>query len=110
MYPEPPLLIRRALEDDVLPAGGTGKKAGFPILRGTDIFIALYNIHRSEEFWEVLNLFYTVISSFTLHHPFFNRIRMSSIQIDSYEVLRILLDQTGKDTSMNDYPHIHKKL
>lgn len=57
MYPEPPLLIRRALEDDVLPQGGTSNEGGFPILRGTDIFIALYNIHRSEEFWENPNDF-----------------------------------------------------
>jgi cytochrome P450 len=52
MYPEPPLLIRRALEDDVLPAGGTGKSGGYKILRGTDIFIALYNIHRSKDYWD----------------------------------------------------------
>ena len=49
MYPEPPLLIRRALEDDVLPKGGARDKTFIP--RGTDIFISLYNIHRSEEFW-----------------------------------------------------------
>jgi cytochrome P450 len=49
-YPEPPLLIRRALEDDVLPGSGTG----FPtkIMRGTDLFLAIYNVHMSEEFWE----------------------------------------------------------
>ena len=40
MYPEPPLLIRRALTDDVLPAGGAGFET--KIQRGTDIFLALY--------------------------------------------------------------------
>jgi cytochrome P450 len=50
MYPEPPLLIRRALDDDRLPKGGA-EKSTF-ISRGTDIFIATWNIHRSPEFWD----------------------------------------------------------
>jgi len=50
MYPEPPLLIRRALEDHVLPVGNSGFAA--KIMRGTDIFIAVYNIHRSEMYWD----------------------------------------------------------
>lgn len=50
MYPEPPLLIRRALGDDILPKGGAAKETF--ISRGTDIFIATWNIHRSPEFWE----------------------------------------------------------
>jgi cytochrome P450 len=50
MYPEPPLLIRRALEDDVLPAGNAGFET--KISRGTDIFMAIYNIHRDPELWE----------------------------------------------------------
>jgi len=50
MYPEPPLLIRRALEDDVLPQGGAADKTFIP--RGTDIFIATWNLHRSPELWE----------------------------------------------------------
>ena len=50
MYPEPPLLIRRALEDDELPQGGANQKTFIP--RGTDIFISTWNIHRSPEFWE----------------------------------------------------------
>ena len=50
MYPEPPLLIRRALEDDVLPKGGAEKETFIP--KGTDVFIATWNIQRSELFWE----------------------------------------------------------
>ena len=50
MYPEPPLLIRRALNDDVLPKGGAKSKTFIP--KGTDIFIGTWNIHRSEEFWD----------------------------------------------------------
>ena len=49
MYPEPPLLIRRALEDDVLPKGGARSKTFIP--KGTDIFMATWNIHRSEDYW-----------------------------------------------------------
>jgi hypothetical protein len=50
MYPEPPVLIRRALEDDVLPKGGAEKETY--IAKGTDVFIATWNIHRSPEYWE----------------------------------------------------------
>jgi cytochrome P450 len=49
MYPQPPLLIRRALEDDILPKGSAKKKTFIP--RGTDIFISTWNMHRSPEFW-----------------------------------------------------------
>jgi hypothetical protein len=50
MYPEPPLLIRRALDDDLLPKGGAEKETFIP--KGTDVFIATWNIQRSELFWE----------------------------------------------------------
>lgn len=50
MYPEPPLLIRRALQDDVLPEGGAGKKVFIP--RGSDIFISTWSIHRAPQYWE----------------------------------------------------------
>jgi cytochrome P450 len=50
MYPEPPLLIRRCLEDDVLPEGAGSFRPRIP--RGADIFLALYNIHRSPDLWK----------------------------------------------------------
>jgi len=48
MYPQPPLLIRRCRTEDHLPAGG-GREA--TVIRGMDIFLPLYNIHRDERFW-----------------------------------------------------------
>ena len=39
LYPQPPVLIRRAVEDDVL--------GGFSVAAGSDIFISVWNIHRS---------------------------------------------------------------
>ena len=48
LYPEPPLLIRRCRTPDELPAGG-GREA--TVIRGMDIFIAIYNIHRDERYW-----------------------------------------------------------
>ena len=38
LYPQPPVLIRRAVEDDVL--------GGFSVAAGSDIFISVWNIHR----------------------------------------------------------------
>jgi cytochrome P450 len=48
MYPEPPLLIRRCRTEDTLPKGG-GREA--TVIRGMDIFMSLYNIHRDARFW-----------------------------------------------------------
>ena len=45
MYPEPPLLIRRSIEEDTIPAVGIPEEVN--LLRGSDIFIAVYNLHRS---------------------------------------------------------------
>ncbi|KAJ0015006.1 hypothetical protein Pint_21366 [Pistacia integerrima] len=44
LYPQPPVLIRRSLENDTL-----GK---YPIKRGEDIFISLWNLHRSPHLWD----------------------------------------------------------
>ena len=44
LYPQPPVLIRRALEPDVL--------GGYPIAKGQDFFISVWNLHRSPELWE----------------------------------------------------------
>eukprot|EP00978_Attheya_sp_CCMP212_P002169 scaffold4463_cov51-Attheya_sp.AAC.12 len=52
LYPEPPVLIRRARTEDILPAGGSGIENGVKVLRGTDIFISTWNLHRSPELWE----------------------------------------------------------
>lgn len=43
---QPPILIRRALGDDVLPPGLNGDPNGYPIGAGADLFISLWNLHR----------------------------------------------------------------
>lgn len=57
LYPQPPLLIRRSLKPDVLPGGYNGDKDGHKIPAGTDIFISVYNLHRSPYFWDNPNEF-----------------------------------------------------
>nr|ATG70863.1 cytochrome P450 [Callitropsis vietnamensis] len=52
LYPQPPLLIRRALQPDTLPGGYRGDKEGYLIPQGTDIFISVYNLHRSPYLWD----------------------------------------------------------
>lgn len=52
MYPQPPLLIRRALTDDTLPGGLQGDPKGYPVAKGADIFISTFNIHRSPLLWK----------------------------------------------------------
>lgn len=54
MYPEPPLLIRRCRTEDHLPAGG-GREA--TVIRGMDIFMGVYTLHRDERFWPEPNKF-----------------------------------------------------
>ncbi|KAI3979206.1 hypothetical protein MKX01_017031 [Papaver californicum] len=57
LYPQPPLLIRRSLKSDVLPGGYNREKDGYAIPTGTDIFISVYNLHRSPYFWDRPNDF-----------------------------------------------------
>ncbi|XP_058072126.1 cytochrome P450 97B2, chloroplastic [Magnolia sinica] len=52
LYPQPPLLIRRTLKPDRLPGGYNGSEDGYAIPAGTDIFISVYNLHRSPYFWD----------------------------------------------------------
>lgn len=52
LYPQPPLLIRRSLQADRLPGGFNGDPEGYPIPKGTDLFISVYNLHRSPHFWD----------------------------------------------------------
>ncbi|KMZ61681.1 hypothetical protein ZOSMA_50G00980 [Zostera marina] len=43
LYPQPPVLIRRSLEDDML--------GMFPIKKGEDIFISIWNLHHCPNNW-----------------------------------------------------------
>ncbi|CAN6305963.1 unnamed protein product [Urochloa humidicola] len=45
LYPHPPVLLRRAIVDDVLPGS-------YKVKAGQDIMISVYNIHRSPEVWD----------------------------------------------------------
>jgi len=54
LYPEPPLLIRRCREENQIPKGA-GREA--TVIRGMDLFLAIYNIHRDERFWPNPNTF-----------------------------------------------------
>ncbi|EYU42831.1 hypothetical protein ABFS82_13G009000 [Erythranthe guttata] len=57
LFPQPPLLIRRSLKPDKLPGGYNGDKDGYSIPAGSDIFISVYNLHRSPYFWDNPNDF-----------------------------------------------------
>ena len=54
--PEPPLLIRRALDDDTLPTM-RGDAESVTVPRGGDMFISTYNLHRSSELWDAPDTF-----------------------------------------------------
>jgi cytochrome P450 len=69
MYPEPPLLIRRAIEEDEIPRSAPEYQGEtVKMLRGSDIFIAVYNLHRSPKYWENPDLF----DPTRWHRPFKN--------------------------------------
>lgn len=53
LYPQPPLLIRRSTdEEDTLPGGlDAADPNGYPIGKGTDLFISVWNIHRDKRLW-----------------------------------------------------------
>ena len=46
LFPQPPILIRRALGPDTLPGPLHGDPHGYPIEKGADIFISVWNLHR----------------------------------------------------------------
>ncbi|CAN0269998.1 unnamed protein product, partial [Discosporangium mesarthrocarpum] len=50
LYPEPPVLIRRALKETELPQGGT--EGPVRLVKGTDVFISTWNLHRSPHLWD----------------------------------------------------------
>lgn len=52
LFPQPPLLIRRSLQPDTLPGGHKGDPNGYSIPKGVDLFISVYNLHRSPYFWD----------------------------------------------------------
>lgn len=45
LYPHPPVLLRRALQPDVLPGG-------YEVPKGQDMMISVYNIHHSPAVWD----------------------------------------------------------
>eukprot|EP01024_Parvocaulis_polyphysoides_P011936 TRINITY_DN14224_c0_g1_i5.p1 TRINITY_DN14224_c0_g1~~TRINITY_DN14224_c0_g1_i5.p1 ORF type:complete len:152 (+),score=34.87 TRINITY_DN14224_c0_g1_i5:146-601(+) len=44
LYPQPPLLIRRALKDEMM--------GNYMVSEGSDIFVSTWNLHRSEKLWD----------------------------------------------------------
>eukprot|EP00193_Tetraselmis_chui_P000943 CAMPEP_0177762288 /NCGR_PEP_ID=MMETSP0491_2-20121128/6265_1 /TAXON_ID=63592 /ORGANISM="Tetraselmis chuii, Strain PLY429" /LENGTH=615 /DNA_ID=CAMNT_0019278333 /DNA_START=263 /DNA_END=2111 /DNA_ORIENTATION=- len=71
LYPQPPILIRRALGDDVLPGGLRGDKNGYPIGPGADIFISVWNLHHSPYLWKDPEAFNPDRFSETFRNPEF---------------------------------------
>ncbi|KNA19445.1 hypothetical protein SOVF_061630 [Spinacia oleracea] len=49
LYPQPPVLIRRSIKEDML--------GPYPIKKDEDIFISVWNLHRSPTLWEDVDKF-----------------------------------------------------
>ncbi|KAJ8601736.1 hypothetical protein CTAYLR_006746 [Chrysophaeum taylorii] len=49
LYPQPPLLIRRALDDDQLP---TTTDRPVRLARGADVFLSTWSLHKSPDLWD----------------------------------------------------------
>lgn len=72
LYPQPPILIRRALSDDVLPSGLNGDPNGYPIGKGADLFISVWNLHHSPYLWKDPDAFRPERFSEKFENPDFN--------------------------------------
>ena len=72
LYPQPPILIRRALGDDVLPSGLNGDPNGYPIGKGADLFISVWNLHHSPHLWKDPEEFRPERFSERFENPAFN--------------------------------------
>jgi len=51
LYPQPPLLIRRALDSDELPAPYPSA-ARVKLARGTDLFLSTWSLHKNPALWD----------------------------------------------------------
>jgi len=71
LYPQPPILIRRSLEEDVLPPGLNGDPNGYPIGKGADLFISVWNLHRSPHLWKEPDAFRPERFREQYHNPVF---------------------------------------
>lgn len=64
LYPQPPILLRRALKDTALPAAHGGEECvdycdvngmqvnGVTVSKGANIFISVWNLHRNPRMWD----------------------------------------------------------
>ena len=57
LYPQPPVLLRRAIDADTIPGGFDGPAEGFPIGPGADLIISTWNLHRSPRLWKDPEIF-----------------------------------------------------